>query len=63
MELFGNCLGTRSTYHASAVALEDAVIDLDITTRSSINSSALEFACPPPGIEAEKSRKFFRAEK
>jgi hypothetical protein len=40
----------------SAVALECAVVDLDIcTTISAVaNSSALEVACPPPGIGEKK---------
>jgi hypothetical protein len=42
----------RTTYRASAVALENAGVDLDICTIS-INCSALEVACPPPGIGAK----------
>jgi hypothetical protein len=38
-----------STYIVSAVALERAGVDLYICTIS-INSSALEVACPPPEI-------------
>jgi hypothetical protein len=41
------------TYPASDVALESAGVDLDICT-CSINSSALEVACPPPEIGATK---------
>jgi hypothetical protein len=37
----------------SAVALECAVVDLDIYTTISTNSSALEVACSPPGIGAK----------
>jgi hypothetical protein len=40
-----------TTYIASAVALENACVDLDIDNCTiSINSSTLEVACPPPGI-------------
>jgi hypothetical protein len=42
-----------TTYIASAVALESAGVDLDICTVSSINSTALEVACPAPGIGAK----------
>jgi hypothetical protein len=46
-----NSFGT--TYIGSgSVALECAGVDLDICTKS-INSSALEVACPPPGIRAK----------
>jgi hypothetical protein len=46
-------LELRSTYKvASSVALEGAVMDLYIGSKS-INSSALEVACPPPGIGAK----------
>jgi hypothetical protein len=38
----------RTTYLVNAIALECAGVDLDICTIS-INSSALEVACPPPG--------------
>jgi hypothetical protein len=41
-----------SAYIASAVALENAGVDLDIYT-TSINSSALKVACGPPGIRAK----------
>jgi hypothetical protein len=37
---------------ASAVALEDAGVDLDICISGS-NSATLEVACPPPGIGAK----------
>ena len=37
----------------SSIALEGAVVDLDIGTAST-NSSALQVACPPPGIGAKK---------
>jgi hypothetical protein len=39
-------------YIVSAVALERAGVDLDICTIR-MNSSALEVACPPPGIRAK----------
>jgi hypothetical protein len=39
----------RTTYLFSAIALERAGVDLDICTIGK-NSSALEVACPPPGI-------------
>jgi hypothetical protein len=46
------------TYIGGRVALEGAIIDLNIgTTSPSINSSALEVACPPPG-HRENSGKF-----
>jgi hypothetical protein len=44
--------------NASFVAFKCAIIDLHIDTVFSINSSALKVACGPPGIGAEKSRKF-----
>jgi hypothetical protein len=40
-------------YIVCIVALEGAVMDVHIVPES-INSSALEVACPPPGIEAKK---------
>jgi hypothetical protein len=43
----------RTTYKVSAVALKNAGVDLDLCAIS-INSTALEVACPPPGIEAKK---------
>jgi hypothetical protein len=42
------------TYNVSGVALECAVIDLHSGTILSINSSALEIACPPPEIGVKK---------
>jgi hypothetical protein len=45
------------TYPGS-VALEYAVVDLHNGTSLSMNSSALEVACGPPGIKAKISRKF-----
>jgi hypothetical protein len=47
---FCDQLGT--TYSESAVALENAGVDLDICFISN-NSSALEVAFPPPGIGAK----------
>jgi hypothetical protein len=48
-----------STYIvAGGVALESAGVDLDICTID-INSSALEVACPPPGIGAKISDSSF----
>jgi hypothetical protein len=44
------------TYSASNVALERAVMDLHIGVIS-INSSALEVVCSPPGIGAKKNQK------
>jgi hypothetical protein len=41
------------TYTATSVALESAVMDLHIGITISINSSALEIACPTPGIGAK----------
>jgi hypothetical protein len=43
-------LGTYKV--CSSVALEGAVVDLN-SAFISINSSALEVACPPPGIRAK----------
>jgi hypothetical protein len=43
-----------STYIGGVVALEYGIVDLHIGITDNINSSALEVACPPPGIE----RKF-----
>jgi hypothetical protein len=43
----------RTTHLVSAIALERAGVDLDICTIISINGSALEVACPPPGIGAK----------
>jgi hypothetical protein len=43
----------RTTYIISDVALERAGVDLN-SALISINSSALEVACPPPGIGAKK---------
>jgi hypothetical protein len=40
------------TYMVSAIALKRAIIDLHSRLINS-NSSALEIACPPPGIGAE----------
>jgi hypothetical protein len=41
------------TYRSrGSVAMEDAVMDLHVGTILSKNSSALEVACPPPGIGA-----------
>jgi hypothetical protein len=49
---------TEYTYIAGgAVALEGAGVDLDICIIS-INSSALQVACPPPGIGEVKSGTF-----
>jgi hypothetical protein len=48
--------GTGPTYiaiYSIAILKECAGVDLDICTIS-INSSALEVACPPPGIGAKK---------
>jgi hypothetical protein len=42
-----------TTYNASAVALKGAVVDLD-SALIHTDSSALEVACPPPGIGAKK---------
>jgi hypothetical protein len=41
------------TYIAKSVALEGAVMDIHIGTSVNINSSALEVACPAPGIGAK----------
>jgi hypothetical protein len=41
-----------TTYIGSTVALENAGVDLDICILRK-NSSALEVACPPPGIGAK----------
>jgi hypothetical protein len=47
------------TYMCGAsVAVEGAVINPYGGTAVSINRSALEVACPPPGIGAEKSGNF-----
>jgi hypothetical protein len=46
----------RTAYFVSAVALKSAVINLDFNSTGisgSANSSALEVACPPPGIGAK----------
>jgi hypothetical protein len=43
-----------SSYTNGRVALEDGVVDLHIGTILNINSSALEVACPPPGVGAKK---------
>jgi hypothetical protein len=57
----------KTTYSAAAggcVALEYAVVDLDIGTIG-IHSSTLEVVCPPPGIGAEsifRTCLFFRRE-
>jgi hypothetical protein len=49
-----NSFGTTYIVGGS-VALEGAIMDFHIGTRLSINSSALEVACPaPPGIGAKK---------
>jgi hypothetical protein len=56
-EIFEINFGT--TYTGSAVALEDACVNLNICTIS-INSSALEVACPPPGIGAKIGDSSFR---
>jgi hypothetical protein len=40
------------TYRGCSVALEGAVVDLHIGN-TGIDSSALEVACPPPGIGAK----------
>ena len=42
-----------TTYIAGSVALEGAVVDLQNCTTVGKNSSALEVACPPPGITAK----------
>jgi hypothetical protein len=42
------------TYLSSLVAFKRGVVDLHSGTSTSINSSALEVACPPPGIGAKK---------
>jgi hypothetical protein len=47
-----------TTYIASSVALEYRVVDLHIGTIG-INSTALEVACPTPGIGAKISDSFF----
>jgi hypothetical protein len=51
-----NSFGTTYILDGS-VALEGAIIDLHISTRLSINSSALEVACGPPG-HGRNIRKF-----
>jgi hypothetical protein len=51
-----NSIGITYIGSGSSVALEGAIVDLDIGT-ASINSSALQVACPPPGIRADVSRK------
>jgi hypothetical protein len=45
--------GHSSSYRKGRVALEDGVVDLHIGIVLSINNSALEVACPPPGIGAK----------
>ena len=57
-EISQNRVGT--TYEFSTIAVEYGVVDLHIGTTLGINSAALEVACPPPGIGAEKSGKFLR---
>jgi hypothetical protein len=54
-----NSFGT--THQASAVALENAGVDLDICIRTTFskNSTALKVTCPPPEI-GEISGKFRR---
>jgi hypothetical protein len=54
-EVSENSIGI-TYYVVNSVALEGAIVDLDIGT-ASINSPALQVACPPPGIGAEKSGK------
>jgi hypothetical protein len=41
------------TTYVSTIAVEYGVVDLHIGTTIGINSSALEVACPPPGIGAK----------
>jgi hypothetical protein len=41
------------TYIGGSVALERAVVNLHIGTKSGIGSPTLEVACPPPGIGAK----------
>ena len=49
----------RTTYIINDVALERAGVDLN-SAMISINSSALEVACPPPGIGAKKIQEISR---
>jgi hypothetical protein len=43
----------RTTYRFTAIAVENGVVDLHIRTFASINSTALEVVCHPPGIGAK----------
>jgi hypothetical protein len=47
------------TYQASTVALEGAVMDLNIGTALSTNRPALKVPCDPPGIGAKISDNSF----
>jgi hypothetical protein len=50
---FGITYIAKTTNTVSSVTLESAVMDLHIGTNNT-NSSALQVACPPPGIGAKK---------
>jgi hypothetical protein len=48
------------TYLVRFIRDETRGMDLHVSTAGSINSSALEVACPPPGIRAKISDSSFR---
>jgi hypothetical protein len=57
-EISGNA--NYGTYPWRFIQGEIRGMDLHIGTAQRKNSSALEVACPPPGIGAKKSRKVLR---
>jgi hypothetical protein len=46
------------TYHKNMISFKHAIVDLDICATGP-NCSALEVACPPPGIGAKISDSSF----